>query len=245
MTSVVTATFVMWDHRGTWQGVQRPPSVSRCFPAEGLTPPPTWMAVPQHHAAAQAPTPGTQGAQQWLPPTPFRSHPPGWWGLQRLHTSTQRPSPPVHLSLAFCTSTSTCRGRRQGQKVSASTHTTKAAARLKCSVRSHLFGTRQLCPRVSIFLMDKTCEYTPKHKCIQPLQIAWGFRISAASPAWLSEAPQQAGSTPQSTPSTPRWVPVIWGIGDTDPGALGNGGQEGEESRQNELLWGFLEPRPR
>lgn len=93
--------------------------------------------------------------------------------------------------------------------------------------------------------MDKTCEYTPKHKCIQPLQIAWGFRISAASPAWLSEAPQQAGSTPQSTPSTPRRVPVIWGIGDTDPGALGNGGQEGEESRQNELLWGFLEPRPR
>lgn len=83
-------------------------------------------------------------------------------GSHRPHTSTQRPSPPVRFSLAFCTSTSTCRGRRQGQKVSASTHTTKAAARLKCSVPSHQFGTWQLCLWVSIFLTDKTFYIHPK-----------------------------------------------------------------------------------
>lgn len=156
---MVTAAFVMWDHQGTSQRAQRLPCVSCCFPDEGLMPPPPWTAVPQHHMAAQAPIPGTRGAQQWLPPTPFRSQLPG---SHRPHTSTQRPSPPVRFSLAFCTSTSTCRGRRQGQKVSASTHTTKAAARLKCSVPSHQFGTWQLCLWVSIFLTDKTFYIHPK-----------------------------------------------------------------------------------
>lgn len=66
VTSTVTATFVMWDHRGASQGDQRPPSVSRCFPEEGQKPPPTWTAVPQHHGQARPPDPpGTQGARQW------------------------------------------------------------------------------------------------------------------------------------------------------------------------------------
>lgn len=130
-----------WDHRGSPhrdQGLAFPSSSfskSLVLPHGGERQRPllTWTAMPARWQARSLVSAGDASTLTATAPALLRSLPPQSQGgargaqrhSQRLRFSAQQISPCIRFSLTFCASTSVCRGRRQGQKIRASTQQKK------------------------------------------------------------------------------------------------------------------------